>query len=246
MKKFYSQKGQDRWVIEEVSKGKRGGFFIDLAASDGISGNNTYALEKDYGWKGLCIEANENLFQKLNKNRKCMCLNACIDKVKQQVRFLDNRDMSGIVDFDTDNKPNLIESKYFKLKEIRGRKINLKEVERLQYKIEIKMTLTLDEVLERFKVPKVIDFLSLDVEGAEERILSTFPFKKWKFLSMVIERPTAGLNQLLFDNGYRFVRKSQACNNFDFFYVHESFKGIKNMQMERFSEVDPLESLRKK
>ena len=79
MKKFVSQKGQDRWIIQEVFKGKRDGYFVDLAASDGVKINNTVLLEKHFGWKGVCIEPNPGFFKRLKQNRKCDVVNHVID-----------------------------------------------------------------------------------------------------------------------------------------------------------------------
>jgi FkbM family methyltransferase len=66
--KFYSQAGQDKWVCELFSF-KKDGFFIDLGAYDGIQTSNTYFLEKELNWKGICVEANENIFKLLQANR---------------------------------------------------------------------------------------------------------------------------------------------------------------------------------
>ena len=52
---FYSQVGQDKWVCEYFNY-KKGGFFLDIGAADGITINNTYYLEKELEWKGICIE----------------------------------------------------------------------------------------------------------------------------------------------------------------------------------------------
>ena len=41
---------------------------------------------------------------------------------------------------------------------------------------------SLQEILKKAKAPKIIDYLSLDVEGAELEVLKNFPFKKYKFL----------------------------------------------------------------
>ena len=49
---------------------KKNGFFIDIGAHDGISLSNTYLLEQEYGWKGICIEPNPSVFKKLCKNRE--------------------------------------------------------------------------------------------------------------------------------------------------------------------------------
>ena len=51
---YFSQNGQDAFIIEELFPGKNKWFFVDIGANDGVTFNNTYALEKK-GWRGLCI-----------------------------------------------------------------------------------------------------------------------------------------------------------------------------------------------
>jgi len=81
--KTYSQIGQDIF-INNLFKEKRNGLFIDVGAGPPKYINNTYLLEKDYGWDGISIEAAElcrihwkenynkiieDLLKKHNKNR---------------------------------------------------------------------------------------------------------------------------------------------------------------------------------
>lgn len=218
---FYSQKGQDRWVIKEVFRGKREGFFLDLAATDGVSLNNTYCLEKKFGWTGICVEPNEHFFEQLKKNRNCICDNSCIDAKRSKVQFLNNAEVGGIVDEDTDN--NL--------------KVRRQLLERLKDKITWRETITLKDLLRKHNAPKVIDYFSLDVEGAEERILKGFSFKEYTFLAITIERPTVLLNRILFENGYVFIRKSDVSNDFDSFYLHGSMENLSSIRKEPFAET---------
>lgn len=67
---FYSQAGQDAWVLEKIPKG----FFVDVGAYDGVESSNTYALELA-GWKGICIEPNKQAYEKLIQVRKCFAIN---------------------------------------------------------------------------------------------------------------------------------------------------------------------------
>src|SRR5262245_43652313 len=62
---FKGQKGQDRWVLMEVLRWQRGGFFLDLAAADGVTDSNTHVLERWFGWAGICIEPNPAFFAQL-------------------------------------------------------------------------------------------------------------------------------------------------------------------------------------
>ena len=65
---FYSQANQDKWVCDFLNN-KRNGYFIDVGAYDGILMSNTFFLEKELGWNGICIEAESSLFDRLVQNR---------------------------------------------------------------------------------------------------------------------------------------------------------------------------------
>lgn len=67
---YYSQAGQDKWVYETIGSK---GMFVDVGAYDGIQTSNTYLLER-LGWKGICIEANPEVFDQLNTKRNSICL----------------------------------------------------------------------------------------------------------------------------------------------------------------------------
>ena len=53
---YTSQVEQDKWAIEEIFSFKENGYFIEIGAADGIHFSNTYVLEKELGWQGICIE----------------------------------------------------------------------------------------------------------------------------------------------------------------------------------------------
>jgi len=55
---------------------------------------------------------------------------------------------------------------------------------------------TTDECFSILNVPKVIDFISLDIEGYEEEALSTLDFEKYKIKSFFIEIDKTSLNKL--------------------------------------------------
>jgi len=219
--KYYSQKEQDKWVIEEVFHGKRGGYFLDLAASDGIFLNNTFVLETQFGWNGVCIEPNPFFFQRLNMNRRCIRINKCIDEKPGEVEFVLFSELGGIIDNDTDN--NLA---------IRGKQI---ADARSKGGVIRLATVPLASVLDEVGAPSTIDFFSFDVEGAETRILRSFPFERYRFLSLTVERPTPELNKILFGHGYLFVKNLK----FDSFYVHESLEGAGQFERESFLQVPP-------
>ena len=66
-------------------------------------------------------------------------------------------------------------------------------------------TTTLAAILDRFKAPTVIDYLSLDVEGGETQVMSVFPFDVYQIKVISAERPKPALHNILVKNGYWFV-----------------------------------------
>jgi len=71
----------------------------------------------------------------------------------------------------------------------------------------------------------VIHYFSLDVEGAETRILRIFPFDKYTFLAMNIERPDEELLILFKKNGYISV----GSNPCDTLFIHEPFNELNTL-----------------
>lgn len=218
---FISQKGQDRWIIEEVFPGKRGGWFVDLAASDGVNINNTLLLERHLGWTGVAIEADPEFFPKLRAARTCRCVHACVDAGEGEIEFLQNGKLGGIVADDTDNRP--------------AARTELIRKSREDGRVLPMTTRTLASILDEANAPAIIDYLSLDVEGAETRILGPFPFDRYRFMAMTIERPTPEINTQLFAAGYVFIRNVR----FDTFYVHGSLPDLDRLRPEPFEQIPP-------
>lgn len=202
-RKYFSGFEQDKWVVEEIFNFQENRYFVDLAAADGIKVSNTYYLEKYLNWKGICIEANDKIFKKLKENRTCICEHACVDGKSQKVKFTCDDSItpenqwkiynSGIIDKDVDNK------------------------EEENEKFIWKQTVTLEEILKKHNTPKIIDFLSLDIEGAETRVMKEFPFNKYTFLSLCVERPGRLLRSIFRKNGYLEV----GFNSYDRLYIHK-------------------------
>lgn len=208
-KKSYSQLNQDVNVINFYN-GKKNGFFIDIGAHNGISLSNTYLLEKEYEWTGICIEPNPHVFEKLCVNRP-NTLNIDIplsNKDNETVVFTSINDkdemLSGIKKYINHHKSTINSNKHKK-------EILLK-------------TATLTTLLNRYtNIPSLIDYISLDTEGSEYEILKGFDFTKYKVGIFDIEHnyvePTrSNIKKLLESNGY--VRHME--NKWDDSYVHKS------------------------
>lgn len=203
-----SQKGQIRFVLENVfnypKNGlKRDGFFVDLAAGHPTNFSNTFFLEKKLNWKGILIEVNPFFLELLKEKRKNIIVEAAIfseSNISLDFR-VDNFEFGGIVGKGFDNN--------FKT---RGQQIKSDTLLKVKTK-------TLEEVLDANNAPAIMDYLSLDIEGAEWEALKNFNFNKYKWRSLTIEKPNLELDLLLDKNGY-----IQICHSyFDTFYIHKDF-----------------------
>ena len=191
----YSQIGQD---VEVHHAYPNGGFYVEIGASDGIELSNTYLLEKN-GWNGICAEPIPDKFVKLCENRpKANCCDKALYHTSNQV-----------VDFD-------ICTSYSLLSGI-SESIDTYKQHVDQYKTTIKVeTITLEDLLDMWNVPKFIEYLSLDTEGSEYDILKVFDFTKYKFGIIhvehnYIEPRRTQIRLLLESNGYKFEKE----NNWD-------------------------------
>jgi Methyltransferase FkbM domain len=162
---------------------KTNGYFLDLAANDAVWISNTYFLEKKFNWTGLCLEPNPAYWFDL-AHRKCQVVAAVVGGIRNDaVIFQKTSDgaLGGIVGDGFDNHD-----------ETGG---------------EVRYTVPLYEVLNRFQAPKVIDYLSLDVEGAETLIMKDFPFHEYSFNVMTVERPKDDLKALFEKFDYELVAR---------------------------------------
>ena len=211
---WYGQGGQDRFVFNFLNK-KHNGFFVDLAAHDPKKLSNTYTLEHDFGWKGVCIETLQDKVKALKNERSCEVVDDVVGAPKKWVVFRE---------FTTSNKtetgyrwlaglsqivrgpprPNLTPDhvcithlRCYTTEELRRK--GVKVTERGQH------TVSLTNILKRAKAPKIMDYLSLDVEGSEFEVMRHFDFHSYRFRIMTIERPTASLQRLLTSKNYTMV-----------------------------------------
>lgn len=63
-------------------------------------------------------------------------------------------------------------------------------------------TVSIDRLFHDMKVPQTIDYLSLDIEGAEAWVFSSFPWDKYTFSVITAERPKTELRAAFTQHGY--------------------------------------------
>jgi FkbM family methyltransferase len=171
----YSQLGQDRFVLRLLGF-PRHGFFLDSGASDGVSASNTYLLETEYDWRGICVEPNSNFYNALVKNRHAFCVNCCLYDSEGAVDFLEAGTLGGVLN---DYHPTLLAQAARTYPLARNAQGNPATVS--------KPSRTVSSVLAQFRAPQVIDYWSLDTEGSELRILKSFPFGLYRVRVITVE-----------------------------------------------------------
>ena len=198
----------------------KSGFFVDIGAHNGVHNNKTLSIAQSLDengvplWKGICIEANPLIFPKLRESRETpyvKCVQECVVSEKnsgKDVEFLISDHPSiynsqapwglacGIVpDDDFYNKPDFrfaTKEKIDKFCDDTGHPYE-------SIKIKAK---SLSQVLEEANCPRTIEYMKLDIEGAEEEVLSDFCFAKYDILFLVVEYATERLYKILCDNDF--------------------------------------------
>lgn len=188
-----SQNGQDKYLIEEIFKSKKDGFFVEIGANDGVKFSNTKTME-DMGWNGICIEPLPESFEKLKINRKCTVYNVAICNKTGKISFLDITGyaemLSGIIESYNPKHLDRIEN------EIRTKGGEKKVIEVDSFKFS-------DLIKE-----KDIDYVSIDTEGSELEVLKSIDFDKHNIHCISVENNYKDftIRDFLIDKGYKLVK----------------------------------------
>lgn len=154
---FYGQHQEDRLAfryLKRFPESELAKTYLDIGAYDGLHLSNTLFFEK-LGWRGICVEPDAEACQILRANRRCICLNlACgshegtIDFFTQPGRPMGTTNIAAV--------PRLAAGWNFKPGD--------KKMIPCQ---------TVDKILDEHGF-KEIDFVSIDVDGAEVQVLGGF------------------------------------------------------------------------
>lgn len=168
MLKFYSQIEQDKYYIQQIIKYKSNGIFFEAGGYDGITGSNTYFLEKYLNWSGIIVECNPNMLKKLKNNRKCIiCDRALYEESDKEIRLVVP---TGIERYD--GKEQLCSLEKCSRLNIKKFSNEFKSMKTINVK-----TINIMDLFQKNNI-KHIDYFSLDIEGYELNILNTIDFDK--------------------------------------------------------------------
>jgi len=190
---YFSQSGQDAYLDHTVFRGKRSGCFVEIGGYDGVTGSNCLFFELIRGWSGIVIEPSPRHHAKAASFRRAPCLQLAVAAEPGEAEFMDIRSgyvqMSGLTE---SYAPALLER-------VEANPRHRAETIRVE-------TRRLDQILDAQGLEE-IDYVSLDVEGAELAILESFPFEKYSITAWTIENPdhSAAMPELMRDKGYRLI-----------------------------------------
>ena len=187
---------------------KKFGFFVEFGAYDGYEHSNTYLLEHKFGWNGILVEPCRRFHEPLNKNRpQCTIETSCVAKESGKV-----------VDFVDCCEGELSTQKKY----IRHSSVASRRQEKELYKVQ---TMSLLDLLIRNAAPKIVDFLSIDVEGGELEILEGFDFSAYIFRMVAVEHGWTDnetkIDAIMLKNGY--LRKYHELSKIDAWYFYDSW-----------------------
>jgi FkbM family methyltransferase len=144
----------DKFINEIIFKNKENGFFVEIGALDGIIFSNSYIFEKYLNWSGICVEPDLRWKDSIIQNRKCnISFNVISDTSNLDVDFCTHKN-GGESFVKTEKRSWIYDNDIIDI-----------------YKVK---TLTLTDLLDLNNSPKLIDWISVDTEGSEIKIISKF------------------------------------------------------------------------
>ena len=202
-----TQFGEDEYILNLFDKNFKGNF-LDIGCYHPTRHNNTYQMYKK-GWSGINIDLNPLTIELFNFMRpKDININIGISDSdsEEKLYFIDELNTQNTLD---ENQLNFLKDHH-----------NIKDHEIIEKKIKTK---NLDIILDKYKFYN-IDFMNLDIEGHELKVLKTINFEKIliKYLCIeMIEHNNRSLEKnkeikdLLDGNNYKLIK------NFNYNYIYK-------------------------
>lgn len=192
--KSYSGEGEDA-VSNRLFKGKTTGFYVDVGCFHPVVVSNTYHLYRR-GWRGINIDVDQfkvDVFNRLRRRDKNICVAVSDQEGEAEFYFHSGETYGSMSGLDRSEA------------ERRAKALGLSVLSRTV------KTLPLSAILAAENVSK-IDYLTVDVEGAEEAVLSTIDFDVVDIDVLAIEIHGdydavlgSGVYRLLSSKGYEIV-----------------------------------------
>lgn len=166
---MFSQFKQDYYLFtRHFAELKRPGVYLDVAANEPVGISNTYFMDRCLRWKGVCVEGNPTYYERIYRLRSCHIVPTCVGRRDGEVvEFGLSGGSGGIL-----GKSNKHMEKWIKgnvhVPTIKSR------------------CTTIQSVLDRGNI-RIVDYMSLDVEGHELDVLMGIDWSRTRINVMSIE-----------------------------------------------------------
>ena len=135
-----------------IFKNKLNGYYVEIGGLDGVMNSQSFIFEKMLAWDGIIVEPNPFWKYSLEYNRKCKISNSAISNVEGTAIFecRENHGFSGLKSSTTETR-----------------------ISDITNEVEVNTT-SLYNLLNSYNSPHIIDWVSIDTEGAEINIITKF------------------------------------------------------------------------
>lgn len=189
---FRAQNGEDRW-LDAYFRHKRSGYFVDVGAYDGVELSNSYHFEQ-LGWTGILVEADpDNASRCAIARPRSICFHCAAVASPETTEITFHR----VADAGVFSSTNLTLQHARRLAGMGHRPEPISVPAR-----------TLDSMLLQAGATEV-DFVSIDVEGAELDVLRGFDIARWRPAIVVVESNTKlrlpAIRKYFVSHGYAYL-----------------------------------------
>jgi FkbM family methyltransferase len=176
----------DRWIVESVFPGLQGGYFVEGGACGGKHDSETYVLETELGWDGICVEPTEEYYRLLEQTRRCHTDKRCLwYRTGEPIAFTvfpEDVPLSGIAEV--------------------NKNLNAQRSAGAAEHTVYVPTVTLHDLLAEHAAPPTIHYVCLDIEGAERPVLEAFDFRDGPYRVLAISIEGERCDDIMRDAGY--------------------------------------------
>lgn len=153
--RHYSQYYEE-WIVRDFFKDRRDGVFVDVGASHYKDGSTTYFLEEQLGWSGVAIDPQQQFEEDYRRHRP---------RTRFFPFFVSDRSNETATLYMVNEQSQTVSA--------RTPPSDAGAVTRVSAP-----TITLTDLLDRLQIPRV-DFISIDVEGAEPDVLRGLDIRRF-------------------------------------------------------------------
>lgn len=170
-RRSFAEYGED--LIVESLLGEGVEFFIDVGANDGFHSSNTFYFALR-GAGGICFEPIPEVYSSLRSlhrfNQKVKCLRCALSDENKNARMVSLEGLSYLPETQDLRHKFLHQAEHPRAPEVR----------------EIRL-LRFQDAIAGLDVPRIVDLLTVDVEGHELKVLQSIPFDLYQFRVIIVE-----------------------------------------------------------